>query len=495
MGLCSPLKLLTHTSGAKEPCIVGTSYGCDGDRMWVRQRCRGLFLCGSGRQVACADCTFASGCGSKLRNCSCVKAAPPAVGVALQHPKPPRAQKLAELDALLRLTPCPDTSRCPAALTRVLVMQGAKEDAAFGNLMFSMVINFALYAAHHRFVPLLRFDKRWVKQTMGTAWAGPNGTGALWESFFEPYCPNITAWLLACPQTVRLAPPLTKAFFYPGVQYQFAWPVRQWYNADSPARVACEDGDVCDRFHAPTFADWRLRAHAVARHTHAVNGRHRRMADALWQQFNPLGARPVLAVHMRGSDKRALRKRIRPADFLPYVADFAARWPQGAVYVATESESYAHEVRTVWNASLTTGVGELRAPWVGGGAKGGGTKGGGKGGGKRGGGEVSGSGSAEFRVFLPPIRTRVSGALGNFRGMHDQMEVASDVLLDILMLSRADYLLHGASAVAEAAIYLNPALHWRSTHLEYAHSGCRTRASCHDAPWRWRHSYVGASYS
>ena len=57
-------------------------------------------------------------------------------------------------------------------------MQGAKEDAAFGNLFFSMVANFVLYAGHKGLVPLIQFEPSWVKRTMGTAWAA-NG-GKLW---------------------------------------------------------------------------------------------------------------------------------------------------------------------------------------------------------------------------------------------------------------------------------------------------------------------------
>ena len=41
----------------------------------------------------------------------------------------------------------------------------------------------------------------------------------------------------------------------------------------------------------------------------------------------------------------------------------------------------------------------------------------------------------------------------------------------------ADYVLHTASALAEAVIYTKPALHCRSTHLEYEHNATL------DAPW------------
>ena len=42
-----------------------------------------------------------------------------------------------------------------------------------------------------------------------------------------------------------------------------------------------------------------------------------------------------------------------------------------------------------------------------------------------------------------------------------------DVLLDALLLSRCDFLLHAASGVAEMAIYWNPRLHNDSVHLQY----------------------------
>lgn len=147
---------------------------------------------------------------------------------------------------------------------------------------------------------------------------------------------------------------------------------------------------------------------------------------ALSFQLNPRGARPVLGVHMRGSDARSMRKRVPPEAFWPYVADFARSHPRGLVYVATESEPNAAAARA-WNR---TGV-------------------------------------AAGRVRMQPIRTRVSGGKANFYVHSDQLGVARDALLDIQILARSDYLVHGASAVAEAAIYVNPSLHWRSTHLEF----------------------------
>jgi hypothetical protein len=247
--------------------------------MFVVDRCRGKFVCGSGRQLSCSACSFSAGCTTARRNCSCLVAPRLPNGVALQHPKPPRDDR--NLQAL-RFAPCPDTTRCPsrAESKRVLVMQGAREDAAFGNLFYAMLSNFVLYAWRKRLVPHLNFEPSWVGKTMGTAWARDGGE--LWESFFEGYCPNVTAWLArGCPHLSR-ARPKPKTFYYPGIQMHFKWPIHTWYNAESPARVACEETQTCDRFDAAQFQKWRLQAHAVVRRVHVLNPETRARVEALW---------------------------------------------------------------------------------------------------------------------------------------------------------------------------------------------------------------------
>ena len=55
---------------------------------------------------------------------------------------------------------------------------------------------------------------------------------------------------------------------------------------------------------------------------------------------------------------------------------------------------------------------------------------------------------------------------GRGGGKHNYRK-GEEVLIDALLLSRSDWLLHSASGVAEFAIYTNPALHNRSVHLQY----------------------------
>ena len=62
------------------------------------------------------------------------------------------------------------------------------------------------------------------------------------------------------------------------------------------------------------------------------------------------------------------------------------------------------------------------------------------------------------------ISTRSADKLGNFAGPHastrdQKLRVALDVLVDLSLMARCNYFLHGASAVAEATHYTNPHLH------------------------------------
>ena len=233
-------------------------------------------------------------------------------------------------------------------------------------------------------------------------------------------------------------------FFYPGIYQDFKWPIHQWYNYGSPPYKQCKSEGWCDRYNDTYFRRWRLQAHSIVSKAHRLNARWQRELEGRWREFNPENRTPVLGLHLRGSDKKSNRKRIYPCRFEPFVADFFERFPTtGRVYIATESMTFAQHVSRYW-----------KRRW------------------------------GSHRVFVPALKTRTPRRTGNFE-LYNQLQVAGEVLMDIEMLARADYLLHGASAVAEAAIYLNPRLHFNSTHLEYEAACPQAPATCFDAPWRF----------
>ena len=142
---------------------------------------------------------------------------------------------------------------------------------------------------------------------------------------------------------------------------------------------------------------------------------------------------PVLGVHLRGTDKGKYMnsagsgRPIGPAEYEPYVRAFLAyHGANASVFLATDSPSYLDDVVRRWP-----------------------------------------SGRVRYRhdVLRHEGNVAFAGATATKGASYRKGE---EVLLDALLLSRCDFLLHAASGVAEAAIYWRPALHKQSVHLQYS---------------------------
>ena len=134
----------------------------------------------------------------------------------------------------------------------------------------------------------------------------------------------------------------------------------------------------------------------------------------------PNGTR-CLAVHIRHSDKAGLARTKIPHDaFLPFVDAYLQNGGGDKVYLATDSSNVVERVKKEWaHVTLVVQGGIVRSA-----------------------------------VFKPVFR----------QGSHNRTN--TEVLLDILAMSRCQYMIHGYSAVSESSHYLNPTLHNRSVDLE-----------------------------
>lgn len=207
----------------------------------------------------------------------------------------------------------------------------------------------------------------------------------------------------------------------------------------------------CNTFNSSLYLRWRSHAHSVVSQSHRPNALYRSLTDEEWNRMALSRAHPILAIHMRGSDKRsstrkeARRAHVPPEAFTPFVEDFFACYPDtGRVLLSTESQENIQFANDTW---------------------------------------VNRWGQ---KIRWRSIATRVKGKKGNFwaSSQRSQLQTASDAFIDVLMISRATYLLHEASALVEGAIYHNIGLHWKSTDMEYNHS-CVGAGKCADAPWRY----------
>ena len=144
----------------------------------------------------------------------------------------------------------------------------------------------------------------------------------------------------------------------------------------------------------------------------------------------------VLGVHLRGTDKgkylstAGSGRAIGPSEYEPYVRAFLdSHGPNATVFVATDSPSFLAEVVAKWPTGRVRHRSDVLRHEA----------------------NVAFAGGAAVR-----------GANANYRK-------GEEVLLDSLLLSRCDFLLHAASGVAELAMYWNRRLHTHSVHLQYTH--------------------------
>jgi len=145
----------------------------------------------------------------------------------------------------------------------------------------------------------------------------------------------------------------------------------------------------------------------------------------------------VLGVHMRGTDKipsAGSGDVIPPREYAGYIRSFLAYYPKSIIFIATESSKLLQELRNLVIGDEAENLSEsrilsrdvLRSKKT----------------------FRRGSQTLEQNIFLD---TNIGGGY----------QKGEDVLVDALLLSQCDFLIHGASSVSEAAIWFNLGLHNR----------------------------------
>jgi hypothetical protein len=146
--------------------------------------------------------------------------------------------------------------------------------------------------------------------------------------------------------------------------------------------------------------------------------------DQLVAMANPTtNSRRCLAVHIRHSDKANRRTKIPLEAFLPYCQAFVTAGGR-CIYLATDSSRVMDKIQAEWPV-------EVR----------------------------------EVLVWQPNI-LRSSNSTAVFESPRHH-RTNTEVLVDIAAMARCHWILHGLSAVSEAAIYTNPSLHSHSVNLEF----------------------------
>jgi hypothetical protein len=210
---------------------------------------------------------------------------------------------------------------------------------------------------------------------------------------------------------------LTPSQIIPSLHVNCPWSIRAWRYGGLPSGLRHEELSY-DEWVAPM----RARGHDLIQKYVRVQSHLQVLAD----KANP--STNCMALHIRHSDKANRRKRIPVKKFLPYVQAYAEAQKGGkdysyTIYLATDSDKVIDEIHRTWPANTVS-----RIKWQKGVVRSNDTT---------------------------PVFTMASHHSTN-----------TQVLVDIVAMSKCQYLLHGFSAVSEAVHYFNPSLHDQSVNLE-----------------------------
>lgn len=173
----------------------------------------------------------------------------------------------------------------------------------------------------------------------------------------------------------------------------------------------------------PTVHDWlglmREKAAAIVKKYYRPLPWLQSRIDSLVRSF---GEKDCLAMHIRHTDKGAGRQKIPTQAFLPY-AEAYVRAGGECIFLATDSDKSWSEISRLWPLAVVRRIivqeGAFRSP-------------------------------SDKPTFVQKDPSRIN----------------TEILTDIYAMSGCSFLLHGFSAVSEAVIYLNPALHNNSVNLD-----------------------------
>ena len=236
------------------------------------------------------------------------------------------------------------------------------------------------------------------------------GTG-VWEHYFEPVS-DFSPGDPSCSQ--KLLVTLDSDQVTTGLHSQAPWSPKAW-RYSMPDYIQQTNISLQD-----WFEPQRRHAAAIAKRHIRVNARMKQRAACAHP--NPENS---LGMHIRHGDKwLSSRNILSVSEFLPYCEAFVDNGG-GAIYLATDSSMVFDEIKRDWPDHVATRIVRQQA-----------VKG------------LSRNGTAAFELGVSTHRTNV------------------EALTDGLALSKCTYLLHGLSALSEAAFYMNPGLIERAVNLE-----------------------------
>ena len=255
----------------------------------------------------------------------------------------PRAHRCGEADApaddaaWLRESPPPNQ---PTRVLRIRTNHGSA--GFFAYVLFAL--NQLLFCRKHGLLPFVDFGRCTVNGHDHFASGGRNlyhsasHGNNMWDYYFEP----ISAYRNGTPgYEVRALPS------------RMLW---RLHHTNRKSIFAHYYGAFADKRHGGYDAAWfrtmRYRAHSVLSQYVRVRSHIRDKVDGFWSAH--MRGRPVLGVHVRGTDKQAeiAGDVVPPERYVPHIERFLALHPNASIFVATDSPAFLSWLRSRYPAQL-----------------------------------------------------------------------------------------------------------------------------------------------
>jgi hypothetical protein len=308
-------------------------------------------------------------------------------------------------------------------------------------------------------------------------------TDGIWEHYFEPVNPHRrgcasssgSAPSASVARADLLLPHVTLPLYLitPGLHgYSTTYATQAWRYDYLPSYVT--------QPHLP-LQQWleprRVRAHGAIQRYIRFRPHLRELARRVNPDCHLNSESSCLGLHIRHSDKAAGRRIVPVREFLPYAEEFV-RSGGRSVYVATDSTLVWDEIQRDWPIFVTKRLRALHLASTSPAAS------------KKHRNHKIHRSSDQRAVFdlegAPSDNINNSNSNSNSRGHrhHHHHDTNQQALVEILALSNCQFLVHGLSAMSEAAIWINIDLHNASVNLE--------ANSDEDEPVRWTPAMFGS---
>lgn len=246
-----------------------------------------------------------------------------------------------------------------------------------------------------------------------------DGTG-VWEHYFEPVS-DFVPGDRSCQNKPLVT--LDDVQILPGLHTLAPWMPHAWRQGSPP---------YLEQSHV-SFREWMApqrvnSSELVQRYIDMTLPLQHRAACAHPNHHNKRNQDHVsLGVHIRHGDKRNSIRRIIPTKrFLPFCKDFLNAHQNASIYIATDSAVVLEEIYQTWPSFVTERI--------------------------------------VTQPFVKALSRNRTAAFDLSNVGHHRTNL--EALTDILALSQCTYLVHGWSAMTEAAMYLNPKLISQQVDLE-----------------------------